>query len=347
MPRGETSNVADGLENVVAAETVLSKVDGEAGVLILRGHYLQEIAGHRSFEWLTGLLWQDFVQRPLAEDVLRRDLGAARVRVFEQIRELLPLAGRLPPMAAVLTATVAVGLAAAIRLRNGNAPVAPDPKVGHAVDFLRMLNGVVPSREDTDALETYLLCSMDHGLNASTFTARVAASTEASLSDAVTAALCSLKGPLHGGAPGPVLDMLDAIGPVENAVLWLDAAVMRGDRLMGFGHRMYRVRDPRCDVVKAVVAKLNRNVGRLRYAEAVEAAALVVLEKRKPQRSLQTNHEFYTALLLEALGLPRDAFTGAFAVARVVGWIAHALEQQAGGRLIRPQSEYVGPMPGA
>jgi citrate synthase len=121
---------------------------------------------------------------------------------------------------------------------------------------------------------------------------------------------------------------------------------MRGDRLMGFGHRMYRVRDPRCDVVKAVVAKLNRNVGRLRYAEAVEAAALVVLEKRKPQRSLQTNHEFYTALLLEALGLPRDAFTGAFAVARVVEWIAHALEQQAGGRLIRPQSEYVGPMPG-
>jgi citrate synthase len=357
MPRGETSNVADGLENVVAAETVLSKVDGEAGVLILRGHYLQEIAGRRSFEWLAGLLWQDFVQRPLAEDELRRDLGAARVRVFEQLRQLLPLAGRLPPMAAVrmllasvpddaedapllLTATVAVGLAAAIRLRNGNAPVAPDPMAGHAVDFLRMLNGVVPSREDADALETYLLCSMDHGLNASTFTARVTASTEATLSDAVTAAL-------HGGAPGPVLDMLDGIGPVENAEPWLDAAVMRGDRLMGFGHRMYRVRDPRCDVVKAVVAKLNRNVGRLRYAEAVEAAALAVLEKRKPQRSLQTNHEFYTALLLEALGLPRDAFTGAFAVARVVGWIAHALEQQAGGRLIRPQSEYVGPMPGS
>jgi citrate synthase len=363
MPRGEASNVADGLENVVAAETVLSKVDGEAGVLILRGHYLQEIAGHRSFEWLAGLLWQDFVRRPLAEEVLRRDLGVARVRVFEQLRELLPLAGRLPPMAAVrmllasvpddaadapllLTATVAVGLAAAIRLRNGKMPVVPDPMAGHAVDFLRMLNGVVPSREDADALETYLLCSIEHGLNASTFTARVTASTEATLSDAVTAALCSLKGPLHGGAPGPVLDMLDAIGPVENAEPWLEAAVMRGDRLMGFGHRMYRVRDPRCDVVKAVVAKLNRNVGRLRYAEAVEAAALVVLEKRKPQRSLQTNHEFYTALLLEALGLPRDAFTGAFAVARVVGWIAHALEQQAGGRLIRPQSGYVGPMPG-
>ncbi len=189
------------------------------------------------------------------------------------------------------------------------------------------------------------MSAADHGLNASTFTARVAASTEASLTDAVTAALCALKGPLHGGAPGPVLDMLDAIGPAENAEAWLDAAVMRGDRLMGFGHRVYRVQDPRSDVVKAVVSRLNRDIGRLRYAEAVEHAALAVLAKRKPNRSLQTNLEFYTALLLEALGIPRDAFTGAFAVARVVGWIAHALEQQAGGRLIRPQSEYIGPRP--
>ena len=355
MPRGETSNVADGLENVVAAETILSKVDGEEGVLILRGHYLQEIAGRRSFEWVTELLWQDFVDRPV-------DLGAARVRAFEHLRNVLPIAGQLPPLAAVRlalasvpddakdapqlqTAAVAVALAAAVRLRDGSSPVAPDPQLGHAADFLRMLKGELPAQEDIDAFETYLLCSVDHGLNASTFTARVVASTQASLSDAVTAALCALKGPLHGGAPGPVLDMLDSIGPVENAEPWLDAAVMHGDRLMGFGHRMYRVRDPRCDVVKAVVARLNRNAGRLRYAEAVEAAALSVLEKRKPQRSLATNHEFYTALLLEALGLPRDAFTGAFAVARVVGWIAHAREQQAGGRLIRPQSEYIGPMP--
>jgi citrate synthase len=245
----------------------------------------------------------------------------------------------------LLTATVAVGLAAAVRLRDGKMPVAPDPQSGHAADFLRMLKGVAPTPEEAAALETYLLCSVDHGLNASTFAGRVAASTQASLTDAVTAALCALKGPLHGGAPGPVLDMLDAIGPVENAEAWLDAAVMHGDRLMGFGHRMYRVRDPRCDVVKAVVSELSPDAGRLRYAEAVEQAALVVLAKRKPSRSLQTNHEFYTALLLEALGLPRDAFTGAFAVARVVGWIAHALEQQAGGRLIRPQSDYAGPMP--
>jgi citrate synthase len=362
MPRGETSNVADGLENVVAAETVLSKVDGEAGVLVLRGHRLQDIAGRRSFEWLTGLLWQDFVDRPLSEEALRRDLGLARERAFAQMSDLLPATCRLSPLGAVrmllaavpddaadapllLTASVAVGLAAAIRIRDGKPPVAPDPQSTHAADFLRMLKGTPPTPDEAAALDTYLVTAADHGLNASTFTARVAASTQASLTDAVTAALCALKGPLHGGAPGPVLDMLDAIGPAENAEAWLDEAVMRGDRLMGFGHRIYRVQDPRSDVVKAVVERLNRDIGRLHYAEAVEQAALAVLAKRKPNRSLQTNLEFYTALLLEALGLPRDAFTGAFAVARVVGWIAHALEQQAGGRLIRPQSDYIGPMP--
>ena len=362
MPRGETSNVADGLENVVAAETVLSKVDGEAGVLVLRGHCLQDIAGRRSFEWLTGLLWQDFVDRPLGEEVLRRDLGLARERAFAQMSDLLPATCRLSPLGAVrmllaavpddaadapllLTASVAVGLAAAIRIRDGKPPVAPDPQSTHAADFLRMLKGTPPTPDEAAALDTYLVTAADHGLNASTFTARVAASTQASLTDAVTAALCAMKGQLHGGAPGPVLDMLDAIGPAENAEAWLDEAVMRGDRLMGFGHRIYRVQDPRSDVVKAVVERLNRDIGRLHYAEAVEQAALAVLAKRKPNRSLQTNLEFYTALLLEALGLPRDAFTGAFAVARVVGWIAHALEQQAGGRLIRPQSAYIGPMP--
>ncbi len=362
MPRGETNTVADGLEHVVAAETVLSKVDGDAGVLVLRGHYLQDIAGRRSFEWLTGVLWQDFVDRPLDEQALRRDLGFARERAYTRLHGLLPVAGRLPPLAAVrlllasvpddaddapllLTATVAVGLAAVIRIRDGKAPVVPDARAGHAADFLRMLKDTVPMQDEVSALDTYLVSASDHGLNASTFTARVAASTRASLTDAVTAALCALKGPLHGGAPGPVLDMLDAIGPAENAEAWLDAAVMRGDRLMGFGHRVYRVQDPRSDVVKAVVSRLNRDIGRLHYAEAVEQAALAVLVKRKPNRSLQTNLEFYTALLLEALGIPRDAFTGVFAVARVVGWIAHALEQQAGGRLIRPQSEYIGPAP--
>ena len=296
MPRGETSNVADGLENVVAAETVLSKVDGEAG----RADPARPLsAGHRRSPQLR-VADRCAVAGFRRSSARRRSVCAvtwarhANVR-SRSMRELLPIAGRLPPLAAVrlllasvpddaddapllLTATVAVGLAAVIRIRDGKTPVAPDPHSGHAADFLRMLKGTRADCRTRPPHSTPIWSrAADHGLNASTFTARVAASTRASLTDAVTAALCALKGPLHGGAPGPVLDMLDAIGPAENAEAWLDAAVMRGDRLMGFGHRVYRVQDPRSDVVKAVVSRLNRDIGRLRYAEAVEQAALAVL----------------------------------------------------------------------
>ena len=351
-----------GLEGVVAAETVLSEVDGEAGRLILRGHRLQDIAGVHSLEWLIGELWHGFVARDVRERALQRDLGAARVAAFAAITPFLPAAARLAPIEALrllaasvpdcadelalrLTATLAVGLASVLRHRRGATLIPPDPTLGHAADFLRMLRGATPSSKEAAALETYLLTATEHGLNASTFTTRVVASTQAGLASAITAALCALKGPLHGGAPGPVIDMLDAIGTPENADAWLDAAVLRGERLMGFGHRVYRVTDPRSDVVKRAVESLGRNSGRLHFAEHIERAALAVLLRRKPARSLQTNLEFYTALLLEALDVPRDAFTGVFAVARVAGWIAHAHEQWALDRLIRPQSRYVGPSP--
>lgn len=351
-----------GLEGVVAAETILSEVDGEAGRLILRGHRLQDIAGERSLEWLIGELWRGFVPRDVSETALKRDLGAARAAAFVAVSPFLPAAARLAPIEALrllvatvpdcaddlplrLTATIAVGLASVLRHRRGAALIPPDPALGHAADFLRMLRGATPSSKETAALETYLLTATEHGLNASTFTTRVVASTQAGLASAITAALCALKGPLHGGAPGPVIDMLDAIGAPENADAWLDAAVSRGDRLMGFGHRVYRVTDPRSDVVKRAVESLGRNTGRLHFAEHIERAALAVLVRRKPARSLQTNLEFYTALLLEALDVPRDAFTGVFALARVAGWIAHAHEQWAVDRLIRPQSRYVGPLP--
>jgi citrate synthase len=177
----------------------------------------------------------------------------------------------------------------------------------------------------------------------------VVASTRAGLTSAALAGLCALKGPLHGGAPGPVIDMLDAIQRADRAEAWLTEALSAGDRLMGFGHRIYRVRDPRADVLKGVVERLARagggGRGRLEYAEAVEAAALEVLRRRKPDRSLKTNVEFYTALLLEALGFPKESFTCVFAMGRMAGWIAHAKEQAMSGRLIRPQSRYVGPAP--
>jgi citrate synthase len=185
----------------------------------------------------------------------------------------------------------------------------------------------------------------DHGLNASTFAARVIASTQAGTISAVIGALCALKGPLHGGAPGPVLDMLDEIGTADHAESYLREKVLAGDRLMGFGHRVYRVRDPRADVLKKAVIQLRDGTNRIRFAEQVEQTALRVLAELKPGRRLDTNVEFYTALLLDAIGLPRESFTPVFAMGRVVGWTAHILEQEKSGRLIRPQSRYIGPMP--
>ncbi|HEV2443129.1 MAG TPA: citrate/2-methylcitrate synthase, partial [Steroidobacteraceae bacterium] len=178
---------------------------------------------------------------------------------------------------------------------------------------------------------------------------RVIASTRAGLTSALVGALCALKGPLHGGAPGPVLDMLDAIGSPGDAEPWLEAALARGERLMGFGHRIYRVRDPRADAIKETLEMLVRarrlDSARLRLAEAVERAAIEVLARHKPGRPLQTNLEFYTALLLEALGFTREAFTCVFAAGRAGGWVAHAREQVLAGRLIRPLSRYIGPRP--
>jgi citrate synthase len=212
-----------------------------------------------------------------------------------------------------------------------------------------MLTGTPAPAAHAAALDAYLVTIIDHGLNASTFAARVTASTLAGLTSAALAGISALKGPLHGGAPGPVIEMLDGIASPERATAWLEAAIDRGDRLMGFGHGVYKVRDPRADALKRAVQGLAEASpelpGRLALAEAVEAAALDILKRRKPNRPLNTNVEFYTAVLLEALGFPHEAFTCVFASGRIAGWIAHAREQVISGRLIRPSSRYVGPVP--
>lgn len=348
-----------GLDNVIAAETVLSHVDGEAGRLIIRGHDLEDLAGRTSFEDATALLWEGFA--PTAN--LREALGRARVRAFDRFKPLADQAAALTAVEAMRLLLAAVtdgdsndepvdvlaasGVAAAMaaRLTAGHTLLAPNPNLSHAADILRMLRGAEGDNDEVQAFETYLVTVIDHGLNASTFAARVVASTAAGLPSATVGALCALKGPLHGGAPGPVLDMLDAIATPANADAWIADALKRGERLMGFGHRVYRVRDPRASVLKAAVAKLKGRANRIMFAEAVEAAALRALKDFKSERRLDTNVEFYTALLLEALAIPREAFTPVFALARTAGWIAHIREQEHGGRLIRPQSRYVGPWP--
>jgi citrate synthase len=354
MPKGVTG----GLEGVVAAETVLSDVDGERGALLIRGVPLDRLA-RSGFEAAVALLWDGIVAEGLDAQQVRTLLGEARAAAFQDLGRWLPAArersvpeglrlalAALPDasLPAGVAATLPVALAALARAQRGLQPVAPDPRLTTAADFLRMLRSEPAQPRETEALDVYLATVIDHGLNASTFAARVVASTRASLAATAIAAYCALSGPLHGGAPGPVLDMLDAIGGLEGIEPWLSRALDEGQRLMGFGHRIYRVRDPRAEALKAALLRLDPKAGRLAFAQEVERRALALLKRRKPGRALDTNVEFYTALLLDALDLPRETFVSVFAVSRIAGWIAHAFEQRATGRLIRPASRYVGPV---
>ena len=348
-----------GLDGVVAATTVLSHVDGLAGQLILRGLTVEEAAATMTFEEITALLWRDLAPGANDPETVTAGIQRARVAAFERIGPLLPCVRHLTAVESLRLMLSALGdhedlphhllivgatpvfVAAIGRQRQGLAPVPPDPTLSQAADYLRMVHGVEAPPEAVKALDTYLVTVSDHGLNASTFAARVVASTKAGTISAVVGALCALKGPLHGGAPGPVLDMLEAIGTVDNIRPWLMDHLLAGERLMGFGHRIYKVRDPRADVLKNTVGTLKSE--RIAFAELVEREAIAVLEEHKPGRQLQTNVEYYTALLLDGIGLPRELFTPTFAIGRTAGWTGHILEQERFGRILRPQSHYVGP----
>jgi citrate synthase len=352
---------ANGLEGVIAAETLLSDVDGERGRLILAGHDVEKLAGTVSFEAASVLFLGG------REDELRAALGRGRKAAFERLPALgkaleardgmdalRAAVAQLPDESTVadVIAAVAVFAAAWARRQAGDSPVPPDEKAPHAADLLRAIRGTRPSDAEAAAFEAYLVTVLDHGMNASTFTARVVASTGSDLVSCVTAAIGALKGPLHGGAPGPVLDMLDAIAKPEQADAWLRHELADGKRIMGMGHRIYRVRDPRAAVLERALERLEKAVpggptgARLALARAVERTAERVLAEKHPDRPLKANVEFYTSVVLEATGVPRSLFSPIFASSRVVGWCAHVAEQRAHGRLIRPASRYVGKMPG-
>jgi citrate synthase len=368
---GIGSGFKPGLEGVVAAQTRLSHVDGHKGELLLGGYRVEELAPQASYEEVVYLLWHD--RLPDAEELsrLRGVLAAQRALPAATLHLLRSAAAAaVPPMDALrmaagtldldalaaqrtheelgllLTARLPTVVAAHWRLAAGQEPVAPDPQLGHAANYLYMLHGERPGPAAVRGLETYLNTVADHGLNASTFAARVIIATQSDMVSAITGALGALKGPLHGGAPGPALDMVFAIGDAAQAEAYLRAKLARGERLMGFGHRVYKVRDPRAEVLAAATAAFYGAPGgdRALYALAthVEETAVRLLAEHKPGRNLQTNVEFYTALLLHGLGLPGELFTPTFAVGRVAGWVGHALEQAATGRLIRPASEYIG-----
>lgn len=359
--------IKEGLEGVVAARTALSRVDGERGALTIAGYAVEELAPNATFEEALLLLWTGRRPEPGAVAALRAELAARRVlrpearAVLESLREAPPMdalraaAGTLRSTgddredALNVVAALPVFAAAHDRLRRGLAPIEPDPALGHAANLLWMWHGVLPDPALVRGLDTYLVTVCDHGFNASTFTARVVTSTGSDLISAVVAAIGALKGPLHGGAPGPALDtVLEVgleIGSPERAEAVLTAKLEAGERLMGFGHRVYKVRDPRADVLGAAAEAMFSRAGDTRLyalARAVEATALRLLEARKPGRRLQTNVEFYTALLLHGLGFDSGSFTPIFAIGRSAGWTAHAFEQRAKGRLIRPSSAYTG-----
>jgi citrate synthase len=237
-------------------------------------------------------------------------------------------------------------VAAYSRMAAGAQPIVPRSDLPLAANFLYMLNGHEPDPIAARALDTYWVTVIDHGMNASTFTARVIASTRSDMVSAVTGAIGAMKGPLHGGAPGPVLDMLEDIGSGERAEAWLRRELAAGRRIMGFGHRVYKVRDPRAEVLGDLAEEMAGAVLQdprlFALAREVEATALRVLEEVKPGRNLKTNVEFYTALVLQSIGLPPPMFVAMFACGRAAGWCAHVIEQHAEDHLIRPQSEYIG-----
>jgi citrate synthase len=360
--------MTDGLEGIVAASTRLSDVDGDAGRLTLAGYAVEDLAPRAAFEEVAYLFLRGRLPTPPQRDRFARDLAGRRapsVAVTTILREAA--AAKAPPMDALRMATPLLSLGrgedpldeamdaiAAFptivgtywRLRSGEAPIPVRSDLAHAAHYLYQLFGAEPSAERARAMETYLNTVCDHGLNASTFAARVIASTRSDVISALTGAVGALKGPLHGGAPGPALDMVFEIGAPDRAEAIIRAKLDRGERLMGFGHRVYRVRDPRADVLARAAEQFYGSDGDRRLydlARSVERTALRLLHERKPERRLDTNVEFYTALLLHGIGLPAELFTPTFAVGRVVGWSAHCLEQLRDGRLIRPQSTYVGP----
>jgi citrate synthase len=362
------NEIREGLEGVVAASTRLSLVDGAAGRLILAGYPMEQIAPQARFEEVAYLLWygklpnrrelKDLSARlasqrrlpPVALALLREAAGKA-VPVMDALRmaaSTLSLGRRESPDEDALTVVAAFPaiVGGYWRLRNGQEPLEPREDLSHAEHYLHQIFGGEIGPERAHGLETYLNTVCDHGFNASTFTARVIVSTHSDIVSAVTGAVGALKGPLHGGAPGPALDMVFEIGDADRAETVILDKLERGERLMGFGHRVYRVRDPRADVLAAAAERFYTTEGNRELYElaiVIEKTALRLLSQHKPGRSINTNVEFYTALLLHGLGLPSELFTPTFAVSRVLGWTAHCLEQLREGRLIRPESRYIGP----
>ncbi|MHB8325190.1 MAG: citrate synthase [Candidatus Dormibacteria bacterium] len=364
-----------GLQGVAVAETSIGDVRGEEGFYHYRGYNAAELARNLSFEQVWHLLMEGFLPDPAQTVEFRRRTAELR-SLPERVAALLPELAACEPFVPLnalrtalsltagvlglqpvldipaeevrqqalrMTALVPVLLMGLYRAHSGEALVVPDPDLGYAAAYLQMLTGRRPDPAQARAVETYLILTMDHGFNASTFTARVITSTGADVGSALVGAIGALSGPLHGGAPSRALQTLDEIGSEERAYAYLREKVGSGERLMGFGHRVYKTDDPRSTLLREVALDLGGE--QARFAAHVERTALEVLNELKPGRRLYTNVEFYAGVVMNTAGIPREMFTPTFASSRTVGWSAAICEQAAHNRLIRPSAIYVGPKP--
>src|SRR5487761_2030599 len=347
-----------GLEGVLAAETELGLVDGANGRLMYRGYRIGDLVAHGTYASVANLLWTgawDPKARMSTGRIPSAVISALRAlprtaKPMDALRTAVSVWGATqvldwPPtqiQARALTEFSPSALAAFARIRQDLEPIDPDPRLDLVSGFLYQLTGERPDKATARALDAYFIVGAEHGLNASTFTARVITSTRSDMASAVAGAIGAMKGPLHGGAPSEVVEQIHKVGSPERAEEWVRDALARGERLMGFGHRVYRAYDPRAAALRKVVEAMPTKPDWLELAIKVEDVALRVLEEKYPDRPLKTNVEFYAAAVLQGVGLTPDLFPATFALARPAGWTAHVLEQASANRLIRPDARFIG-----
>ena len=364
-----------GLKGVTVADTRVGDVRGTESFYHYRQYSAPELARTRTVEEVWQLMFDGALpsnegERRGFSDVVRQlraldprlDPSLATIaRVsrdpLDGLRAVVPLIGAVHDMrptvdidarqrradALLLCAQTPTALAAFHRLAEGQAPLVPDPGLGHAANYLFLIRGEAPTEAHARALETYLVATIDHGFNASTFTSRVVTSTGADVAGAVTGGIAALSGPLHGGAPSRAVEMINGIGDPANTEQWLTAHLAAGRKVMGFGHAVYRGEDPRSRLMREVAEALGGEL--IERAIPIEARVLAYMQEAKPDAVIQTNVEFYAGVVMEQCGLPRSMFTPTFNVSRIIGWCAHILEQAANNKIIRPSARYVGPEP--
>lgn len=364
------TEINSGLEGVVVASTKISHVDGQKGQLVYRDYNLQEAIKGCQYEDIAFLLSQG--KKPSDEEKIsfRKKLASFRFLPDYLKKIMSSLPKDFGCMAALRTAVSSLKIADSVEWpptleqgleviakvpsiiayfhhhAQGTSPIEPDLSLSHTENYLYMLTGHKPDPAFTQALDAYLMIGADHGMNASTFTARVVSSTRSDLISAVTAAIGALKGPLHGGAPSEVDDMLDEIGDLSHVESWVREKIQKGERLMGFGHRIYKTYDPRAAILKEIVKQIpSANNAQLALSLALEKIGVTLLEEYKPGRNLYPNVEFWAAAVLRTVNLPKELYSPTFAAGRMAGWVAHILEQSENNRLIRPSSQYLGNIP--